>query len=196
MVAMDIMVVMAMIIIVVMLVMFIMVIRTDRKTRTNGQTRQTELTFKLDFPGNLCRAAFAILAMFLVIYTTPQHQRFFQNSTMNRCWQIRAQPITANQRVDEVVKCLLQRLVFIDMETAIFILLRCISSFNAHMAAQIKICRGRSLIPPLPFTGYSVREIENLLSVSHQTIPGCFLLDPGPIIALPCTQSVPAFVET
>ena len=57
MVAMDIMVVMAMIIIVVMLVMFIMVIRTDRKTRTNGQT------FKLDFPGNLCREAFAILAM-------------------------------------------------------------------------------------------------------------------------------------
>ena len=27
-------------------------------------TRQTKLTFKLDFPGNLCRAAFAILAMF------------------------------------------------------------------------------------------------------------------------------------
>ena len=47
-----------------MLVMFIMVIRTDRKTRTNGQTGQTDLTFKLDFPGNLCRAAFAILAMF------------------------------------------------------------------------------------------------------------------------------------
>ena len=58
------MVVMAMIIIVVMLVMFIMVIRTDRKTRTNGQTRQTDLTFKLDFPGNLCKAALAILAMF------------------------------------------------------------------------------------------------------------------------------------
>ena len=28
------------------------------------QTGQTDLTFKLDFPGNLCRAAFGILAMF------------------------------------------------------------------------------------------------------------------------------------
>ena len=144
------------------------------------------------FPGNLCRAAFAILVMFLVIYTTPEHQRFFQNSTMNRCWQI-TQPITANQRVDEVVKCLLQWLVLIGMETAIFILLRCISSFNAHMAAQIKICRGRSLIPPLPFTGYSVREIENLLSVSHQTIPGCFLLDPGPKYWLALHSTSPCF---
>ena len=53
------MVVMVMIIIVVMLVMVIMVIRTDR---------QTKLTFKLDFPGNLCRAAFTILAMFLQLY--------------------------------------------------------------------------------------------------------------------------------
>ena len=34
-----------------------------------GQTRktaQTKLTLKLDFPGNLCRAAFAILSMFFV----------------------------------------------------------------------------------------------------------------------------------
>ena len=67
MVAMDIIVVMAMIIIVVMLVMFIMAIRTDMKTRKNGQTGQTDLTFKLHFPGNLFRAAFAILAMFLSI---------------------------------------------------------------------------------------------------------------------------------
>ena len=29
-----------------------------------GQTGQTDLTFKLDFPGNLWRAAFAYLAMF------------------------------------------------------------------------------------------------------------------------------------
>ena len=65
MVAMDIMVVMAMIIIVVTLVMFIMVIRTDRQTRTNGQAGQTDRTFKLDFPGNLCRAAFAILFLFI-----------------------------------------------------------------------------------------------------------------------------------
>ena len=67
MVAKDIMVVMSMIIIVVMLVMFIMVIRTARKTKTNGQTGQTDQTFKLDFPGNLCRAAFAILAMFFTL---------------------------------------------------------------------------------------------------------------------------------
>ena len=30
-----------------------------------GQTGQTKQTLKLDFPGNLCRAAFAILAMFI-----------------------------------------------------------------------------------------------------------------------------------
>ena len=49
-----------------------MVIRTDRKTRTEpagqtsqgGLTGQTDLTFKIDFPGKLCRAAFAILSMF------------------------------------------------------------------------------------------------------------------------------------
>ena len=43
-----------------------MVIRTEMKTKTNGQTGQTDLTFILDFPGNLCRAPFAILAMFLL----------------------------------------------------------------------------------------------------------------------------------
>ena len=31
-----------------------------------GQTGQTKLTFKLDFPGNQCLAAFAILALFLL----------------------------------------------------------------------------------------------------------------------------------
>ena len=60
--------VMVMIINVVMLVMVIMVIRTDkktRKTRTNRTERgQIDLTFKLDFPGNLCRASFANFAMF------------------------------------------------------------------------------------------------------------------------------------
>ena len=30
-----------------------------------GQTGQTDLTIKLDFSGNLCRAAFAVLAMLL-----------------------------------------------------------------------------------------------------------------------------------
>ena len=52
------MVVMVMIIILVMLVMVIMAIRTDKKnrtTRTNGT-------------GNLCRAAFEILAMFYTWY--------------------------------------------------------------------------------------------------------------------------------
>ena len=35
------------------------------QTSQRGETGQTNLTFKLDFLGNLCRAAFAILAMFL-----------------------------------------------------------------------------------------------------------------------------------
>ena len=34
------------------------------QTSQKEETGQTDLTFKLDFPGNLCRAAFAILAMF------------------------------------------------------------------------------------------------------------------------------------
>ena len=41
------------------------------------QVGQTKLTFKLDFPGNLCRAAFAILAMFFNIplsYTAGKHR--------------------------------------------------------------------------------------------------------------------------
>ena len=58
------MIVMVMIFIVVMLVM---VIGTDRKKTGQpgqaGQTGQTDLTFKLEFPGNLCRTAFPILAM-------------------------------------------------------------------------------------------------------------------------------------
>ena len=38
-----------------------------------GQTGQTDLTFKLDFPGNLCRAAFAILVMFLHLIYKLSH---------------------------------------------------------------------------------------------------------------------------
>ena len=34
------------------------------KTSQRGQAGQTDLTFKLNFPGSLCRTAFAILAMF------------------------------------------------------------------------------------------------------------------------------------
>ena len=55
-----------MVIMVIMVFMVIMIIRTDRKTRTTGRTGQRDLTFKLEFPGNLCRAAFAILALFLL----------------------------------------------------------------------------------------------------------------------------------
>ena len=36
----------------------------DRQGTDRTDSRQTKLTFKLDFPGNLCLAAFAILAMF------------------------------------------------------------------------------------------------------------------------------------
>ena len=41
--------------------------RQDRQDRQKGPTEligQTDLRFKLDFPGNLCRVAFTILAMF------------------------------------------------------------------------------------------------------------------------------------
>ena len=38
---------------------------TPGQTGQTGKTGQTKLTFKLDFPGDWCRAAFAILAMFL-----------------------------------------------------------------------------------------------------------------------------------
>ena len=48
-----------------MIFMIIMKIRANRTPRTHEQTGQTDLTLKLDFPGNLCRAAFAILAMFV-----------------------------------------------------------------------------------------------------------------------------------
>ena len=34
------------------------------QTSQKEQSGQTNLTFELDFPGNLCTAAFAILAMF------------------------------------------------------------------------------------------------------------------------------------
>ena len=57
--------------------MVVMVITTDRTTGTEGTGEtdrtdkwrglagQTDLIFKLDFPNNLCRTAFVILAMFL-----------------------------------------------------------------------------------------------------------------------------------
>ena len=69
-VAMDVMVVM------ITIIMVDMVIRTDRTTRTDRTDRadkseKTDLTFKLDFSGNLCRAAFAILALFLTT-TNPR----------------------------------------------------------------------------------------------------------------------------
>ena len=70
-----IMVVMVMIIFVVMLVM---VINDDSsfssgqtgkpgQTRQTGQREQTDLTFKLDFSGNLCRAAFFCVLLCLVL---------------------------------------------------------------------------------------------------------------------------------
>ena len=36
------------------------------QTSQRRQTGQTDLIFKLDFPGNLCRAAFTILVIFFV----------------------------------------------------------------------------------------------------------------------------------
>ena len=55
------------------MIVCIMVIGGGHITAQKGQTSQkehtvqTELTFKLDFPGNLCWAAFAILAMFFIL---------------------------------------------------------------------------------------------------------------------------------
>ena len=59
---------------VVMIFMIIMVIRTDRTLRTQGQT---DLTFKLDFPSKLFRAAFAILAMFNHFTISPSEPNKF-----------------------------------------------------------------------------------------------------------------------
>ena len=61
--------------------MVVMVIRTDRQTGQPGQTGQTSqkglrgqtyLILKQDFPGHLCRAAFAILAVSNLISSAGQ----------------------------------------------------------------------------------------------------------------------------
>ena len=57
-------VVMVMIIIVVMLVMTSWSSWSSGQTGKPGNPGQTDLTFKLDFPGNLWRASFANFAMF------------------------------------------------------------------------------------------------------------------------------------
>ena len=67
MIIIVVMIVMVIIVIMVLLVfMVIMVIRTDRKTRTNGadRTETRDMTFKPEFPCDLCKAAFTNLAMF------------------------------------------------------------------------------------------------------------------------------------
>ena len=66
-------------VIIIVVVMVVMLIRTDRTTRTQGQTSQrgetgqTDLTLKLDFLGNFCGAAFAILARFWICVLCPCH---------------------------------------------------------------------------------------------------------------------------
>ena len=72
--------------IIIMEVMVVVDIRTDRAIRTHGTNKtgrtdksgQTDLTFKLDFPGNLCRAAFAILAMFQTMVGTEGSIRWYR----------------------------------------------------------------------------------------------------------------------
>ena len=63
---------MVMIIIVDMQVLVIMVIsgQTGKpgKPGQTGQTGKTDLTFKLDFPGYLCRASFANFTLFYTGY--------------------------------------------------------------------------------------------------------------------------------
>ena len=55
-----------MIIMVEMVILVEMVSMVEIGQTSQRQTGQIDLTFKLDFPGNLCRAAFAIFAMFCV----------------------------------------------------------------------------------------------------------------------------------
>ena len=64
MVEMVIMAVMAMVVRLSMLIITRTRDRQDRQVRDERQDRQI-FSFKVDFPGNLCRAAFAILAMFV-----------------------------------------------------------------------------------------------------------------------------------
>ena len=56
-----------MVAVVIMVNMITRTDRADRTTRTSGKDKSKRIDrtdiFKLDFPGNLCRAAFAILAM-------------------------------------------------------------------------------------------------------------------------------------
>ena len=59
-------------IMVIMVIMVVMVIRTDKSERTD----RTELTFKLDFPGNLCRAALQFLRCFLSLYLKITWKKF------------------------------------------------------------------------------------------------------------------------
>ena len=66
-----------MVVVVIRVVMVIMVIRTDPghtgQTRETSQRGQTDLTLGVDFPGNLGRAALAILAMFCLYSTFVSH---------------------------------------------------------------------------------------------------------------------------
>ena len=64
------------VIIVIVVAMVVIVLRTERTERTDG-TGQTNLTFQIEFQGNLFRTAFAILALFLGLPTNQQ--RFFIN---------------------------------------------------------------------------------------------------------------------
>ena len=49
----------------------------DTRDRQDRQAERTDMTFKLDFPGNLCREAFAILAMFLFFCSISDHFHHF-----------------------------------------------------------------------------------------------------------------------
>jgi len=65
------------VIVVILVVVRLVIVVIDRTERTTGQIGQTKLAFKLDFPGNLCRAAFAILAMFFTEVTKGAKAVFF-----------------------------------------------------------------------------------------------------------------------
>ena len=64
----------AMVIIVIVVAMIVIVLRTERTERTDrtDRTGQTNLTFQIEFQGNLFWAVFAILALFLELPTNQQ----------------------------------------------------------------------------------------------------------------------------
>ena len=76
----------------------------DKQDRQNKhkKNRTDKLTFKLDFPGNLCRAAFAILAMFSQKVLLERMREKIMSQIGNSKNSDRGSQIGVNQRRDIV----------------------------------------------------------------------------------------------